>query len=143
MNKLIIDSNPIIASVFENYSPIVRKRLANLRKLIIEVAEKTDGITKLEETLKWGEPSYLTKRGNTVRIDWKPKSPDQYAMYFKCTSRLVPTFKVVYKDTFNYDGNCAIVFKMDETLPEIELKNCIKAALTYHKVKLLPRLGLL
>ena len=54
-----------------------------------------------EETLKWGEPSYLVKNGSTIRIDWKSKTPDQYAMYFKCTSKLVPVFRSLFKNTLN------------------------------------------
>ena len=63
-------------------------------------------------------------------------------MYFKCTSKLVTSFKAVYPDVFNFEGNRAIVFQMSDDIPEEELKNCIKAGLTYHSVKALPLLGL-
>ena len=66
--------------------------------------------TELEETLKWGEPSYLVKKGSTIRMDWKVKTPDQYAMYFKCTSKLVPTFRELFGDLFKYEKNRAILF---------------------------------
>jgi len=95
----------------------------------------------LEETLKWGEPSYLTKNGSTVRIDWKEKKPNQFAMYFKCTSKLVPTFKKIYANTFEFEGNRAIIFKLNNKIPEKELKHCISMALTYHKIKHIPLLG--
>lgn len=113
-----------------------------LRKLVLEAASEMEGLTSLEETLKWGEPSYLAKNGSTLRMDWKEKKPDQYALYFKCTSKLVETFKEVFHDQFTYEGNRAIVFKLDHPIPERELKECIKAALGYHKVKHLPRLGI-
>ena len=115
--------------------------MQRLRTLILSTAEETAGVLKLEETLKWGEPSYLTKHGSTVRIDWIPKSPQQFAIYFKCTSQLVPTFKNIYKNTFSFEGNRAIVFKLDEEPNEAALKHCIALALTYHKVKHLPLLG--
>src|SRR5690606_8023652 len=99
-------------------------------------------ISKLEEALKWGEPSFLTKSGSTVRIDWKKTKPDQYAIYFQCTSRLVPTFKMVYKNVFKFEGNRAIIFQLEDNIPKEELKNCIKATLMYHKVKHLPTLGI-
>jgi len=108
----------------------------------METVQETENITSLEETLKWGEPSYLVKNGSTIRIDWKEKKPDQYAIYFKCTSKLVPSFKIVFKDKFEFEGDRAIVFQMDDKIPEKELKNCIKAGLTYHKIKHLPMLGL-
>ena len=75
-------------------------------------------------------------------MDWKSKKPDQYAMYFKCTSRLVDTFRTVFKDTFFFTGNRAIVFQMSDRIPKKELKECIRATLNYHKVKHLPTLGI-
>jgi len=142
MNELRIQTNPEVELVFHNYPDSVRDKMLVLRKLVIDTAREIDGITKLEETLKWGEPSYLTKSGSTIRMDWKSKKPGQYAMYFKCTSRLVETFKLIFKDNFAYEGNRAIVFGIEDKIPKDQLKRCIKAALTYHKVKHLPALGI-
>lgn len=142
MKNLQINTSPEVKSVFNNYPDQVREKIVNLRRLIMETVQETENITSLEETLKWGEPSYLVKNGSTIRIDWKEKKPDQYAIYFKCTSKLVPSFKIVFKDKFEFEGDRAIVFQMDDKIPEKELKNCIKAGLTYHKIKHLPMLGL-
>lgn len=136
-----ITTDPRVHPKFDNYPKNMQAKMNYLRDLIIETAQETEGLDKLEETLKWGEPSYLTKHGSTVRIDWKSKKPEQYAVYFKCTSKLVNTFKEVYDDTFNYETTRAIVFKLDDDIPTKELKHCISLALTYHKVKHLPRLG--
>ena len=130
-----LSTNPNTTKVFQNYPDSVQSQMEKLRKIVLEAASEVDGLENLEETLKWGEPSYLTKHGSTVRMDWKEKKPDQYTMYFKCTSKLVPTFKELYQDTFTFEGDRAIVFKLDEKIPEKELKHCIKLALTYHKVK--------
>jgi hypothetical protein len=138
-----IRSDPDIEAVFANYPYFVHDKMLSLRKLVHETVEELETVTALEETLKWGEPSFLTKHGSTLRMDWKDKSPDQYALYFKCTSRLVPTFKTVFGDLFTYEGNRAILFRLDDHLPEDEVKACIKATLMYHKVKHLPMLGLL
>ena len=142
MKDLEIKTNPEVERVFENYPDIARTKMLKLRHLVIESAEEIDVIDKLEETLKWDEPSYITKIGSTIRMDWKSKSPDQYAMYFQCTSRLVETFKMLFSTVFEFEGKRAIIFGMEEDLPEEELKYCIKAALTYHKVKHLPTLGI-
>lgn len=141
MRNLQIKSNPEVKSVFNAYPDSVRDKLLNLRRLILEVANEIEGVN-LEETLKWGEPSYLTKNGSTIRLDWKKKRPEHYAMYFKCTSKLVSTFKIVYNDLFDFESTRAIVFQLNDKVPEVELKNCIRAGLTYHKVKHLPMLGL-
>ncbi len=142
MENLLIDTNPKVEVVFNNYPKLVRKKLLDLRLLILETANEIEQISNLEETLKWGEPSFLVKGGSTIRIDWKKKKPEQYAIYFKCTSLLVPTFKMVYGNIFRFEGDRAIIFKMEDSIPRSELKKCIKAALLYHKVKHLPGLGI-
>ncbi|MGX1927753.1 DUF1801 domain-containing protein [Flagellimonas sp. 2504JD4-2] len=137
-----LNSNPQVKVVFENYPDSVRGKMETLRQLVLEVAQETPEINKLEETLKWGEPSYLAPRGSTLRMDWKAKSPHQYALYFQCSSMLVSTFKMVYGNTFSYEGNRAIVFPLEDEIPVEEVKNCIRTTLQYHKVKHLPSLGL-
>lgn len=142
MKNLQIQVSPEVELVFNNYPDSVRNKMLNLRELIIEAAKEIEGITKVVEILKWGEPSYLTNGGSTIRMDWKTKSPNQYALYFQCTSRLVETFKMIFKNTFDFDGKRAIIFQIEGEIPKEELKYCIKAALTYHKVKHLPTLGI-
>ena len=142
MANLAINSNPTVKKVFQNYPDFVREKMLFLRNLILETANEIDGISEIEETLKWGEPSYLVKNGSTLRMDWKSKTPNQYAMYFKCTSRLVETFKITYHKNFEFEGKRAIIFQLNDEIPIIELKSCIKTALTYHNVKHLPTLGI-
>lgn len=143
MAKSVIDlsTSPDVANVFEKYPKHIQPKMQRLRQLVLDTANEIAGLDKLEETLKWGEPSYLTKNGSTLRMDWKEKKPDQYAMYFKCTSKLVSTFKMMYNDTFKFETTRAIVFGLDDEIPETELKRCITMTLTYHKVKHLPMLG--
>jgi len=133
--------NKEVGKVFDNYPKEIRKKLMLLRKLVIDTASETEGVNSIEETLKWGEPSYLTKGGSTIRMDWKESKPDQYAIYFNCKTKLVDTFKERYKDEFKYEGNRAIVFHKNDTIPINELKHCILLALTYHSIKNLPMLG--
>lgn len=59
-----------VASVFRSYPAALRPMLLALRELILDVAARTDGVGPLTETLKWGQPSYLTAEtgsGTTVR----------------------------------------------------------------------------
>ncbi len=135
MTKLTTITDPRFLIRMENYPNSVKEKMEYLRKLVIESASEIEGIDKLEETLKWNEPSFITKNGSTLRMDWKEKSPNHYAMYFQCSSRLVDTFKMIFGDKFQYEGNRAIVFELDQVIPEAELKECIKATLNYHKVK--------
>ena len=142
MKNFHINTNPEVELVYKNYPDLIRNKILGLRRLVLEAASEIEEISNLEETLKWGEPSYLVKNGSTIRIDWKKNKPDQYAIYFKCTSKLVPTFKLLYKEIFRFEGNRAIIFQVEDDIPEVEVKKCITAALTYHKVKHLPTLGI-
>ncbi|KEQ21837.1 hypothetical protein ET33_30585 [Paenibacillus tyrfis] len=134
--------NTKVEEVFEQYPKQIQSRLLILRQLILDTAIETEGVGHVDETLKWGEPSYITKKGSTIRIGWKPSSPDHYAMYFNCNTKLVDTFKEVYRELFHYEGNRAIVFAENDEIPVDELKQCIASALTYHTRKHLPMLGI-
>lgn len=134
-------TTPAAALKFDSYPVMVKSQMNALRELIREVAVEAEDVTALKETLKWGEPAFLTKKGSTVRMDWKPKTPDQYAVYFKCTSKLVSTFREVYGDLFRYEKNRAILFSLTEEIPRTELKDCLSMALRYHSLKHLPLLG--
>lgn len=143
MAKLKLKTDSKVEAVFASYPTVVRDKMQFLRELVIETATEIEAISNLEETLKWGEPSFVTKYGSTLRMDWKEKTPNQYAMYFKCTSRLVDTFRLIFNNTFQFEGKRAIVFQLDQkSIPKDELKKCIKATLTYHKVKNLITLGI-
>ena len=142
MGKLNIKTDPAVSDRYTQYPSPIRHRLDELRTIVIQAASEIEGITELEETLKWGEPSFLTADGSTVRIDWKQSAPDHYAMYFSCTSKLVPTFKRLFADVFEFENDRAIVFSISSPVPTAELKACVAAALQYHKVKCEPDLGI-
>ena len=112
-----------------------------LRELIFSTAAATSGAGELEETLKWGEPAYLTHQtgaGSTVRIDWKKASPERCAMYFNCQTDLVDTFRRLFPNDFEFEGRRAIVFDTGTPLPTDALAFCIAAALTYHRRRRTP-----
>lgn len=127
--------NPEVEAVFDAYDKEMREKLLGLRQLIFATAAQTKGVGRLEETLKWGQPSYLTsgsKSGSTIRIDSVKSVPDRYAMYFHCQTRLMETFREIYPHMLTYEGNRAIVFDVTEKIPEQPLQHCIALALTYH-----------
>lgn len=130
-----------VAEKFNLYPQTIRKKLMALRQLIFDTAADIEDLHELEETLKWGEPSYITKHGSTIRIDWKKSKPHQYAMYFHCKTKLVDTFKEHYGNEFKFESNRAIVFYENDAIPVEALKHCIFLSLKYHQLKHLPMLG--
>lgn len=126
---------PDVAITFDSYPLGARKKLMTLRELIFDVAAKTNGVGELEESLKWGEPAYVTaesKSGSTIRIAWKKARPTQYAMYFNCQTTLVDSFKTIFPTAFKFEGNRALVFDESDEVPVAALRICVEMALTYH-----------
>lgn len=126
--------NPEVAFKFDNYPPTLTDKMMQLRELIFTVASTIDGVGQLEETLKWGQPSYLTpetRSGSTIRIDQVKNKPNAYAMYFNCQTTLVETFRELYPK-LRYEGNRAIIFDATKPLPIDVVKDCIGMGLTYH-----------
>jgi hypothetical protein len=123
-----------VEAVFGAYSSPVKSKLLALRRLIFDTAATTEGVGALAETLKWGQPSYLTnesKSGSTIRIDQVKAEAGQYAVYFHCQTDLIETFRELYPE-LRYGGNRSILLDAGEKLPEKALRHCVALALTYH-----------
>jgi Domain of unknown function (DU1801) len=127
--------NNDVATVFKAYPQGVKTKLMALRDMVFDVAQSTPGVGKLEEALRWGQPSFLTIEtgsGSPIRIDAIKNEPDKYALYFICTSGLADEFKELYRKDMNFMGNRGIVFGVDDRLPLKALRHCISLALTHH-----------
>lgn len=127
-----------VAGLFDSYPAAMRHGLLCLRAIILETAADTEGVGRIEETLKWNQPSYLTSEtgsGSTIRIDAIKGEAHRYAVYFHCQTDLVETFRRLYPRLFTFEGNRALHFRVGDELPEVELRHCISLALTYHKRK--------
>lgn len=123
-----------VAAAFGAYPKPLQTKLKSLRRLILDTARATKGVGALQETLKWGQPSYLTtatKSGSTVRIDQVKAVPGQVALYFHCQTDLVATFRELYPQ-LRYGGNRSILLDAEDELPKAELRHCVALALTYH-----------
>src|SRR6201989_556983 len=123
-----------IDAVFKAYPPSTKAKLLALRRLILDTARSTKGVGRIEEALKWGQPSHLTAEtgsGSTSRIDRVKSADNQVAVFFHCQTGLVDTFRELYPK-LSYSGNRAILLDADKKLPEAELRHCVGLALTYH-----------
>lgn len=125
---------------FDEYPEHARVRLEELRHFVLSVASELE-LGDIEESVKWGEPSYSAKTGSPLRMDWKLKSPNQYYLFFNCQTKLIDTFRELYGDVLEFQGNRAIVLSLSAPLPTTPLKHCLELALTYHQRKHLPLLG--
>jgi Domain of unknown function (DU1801) len=107
--------NAAVARVFAGYPARVRRKLLALRALIFRTAASLAGVGRLEETLKWGEPAYVTaesKSGSTIRIE---------------------RFRQRFPGALTFEGNRVIVLDQDGKIPAAALASCIASAPTYHR----------
>jgi Domain of unknown function (DU1801) len=121
--------------VLNDHPKPMKDALLSLRKLVLKTAQETEGVGPIEEALKWGQLSFLTREsgsGSTIRIDALRDDPTKYAMYFHCQSGLVGDFRNLYSTQLKFIGERSIEFSLGETLPIAELKHCIALALTHH-----------
>ncbi|WP_430867396.1 DUF1801 domain-containing protein [Demequina aurantiaca] len=126
-----------VEAILADYPDAVREKILAVRRLILDVASATPGVGELSEQLKWGQPSFLTTAsgsGTTVRVD-RLRGTDDVAVFTHCQTPLVNDFRDEYGDRFRYDGKRAIVLSSTEPLPEPELREHLRAALTYHSAK--------
>ena len=122
-----------VATAFDRFSAKGRDSLLTVRNLIFQTAASNPIIGTLSETLKWGQPAYLTevsKSGSTLRIG---EQNNHGVIYLNCKTTLVETMRQIYPDTFTYQGSRAVLFAYDQPLPNNALAHCIEMALTYHK----------
>jgi Domain of unknown function (DU1801) len=122
-----------VDAVFRACPQPARAKLLALRQMILDTARTTEGVGRIEEALKWGQPSYLTpetKSGSTVRIDHVDGK--QVAIYFHCQTDLVATFRELYPDKWSYGGNRCILLDADDKIDDAALRHCVALALTYH-----------
>ncbi len=131
-----------VKDVFENYPIKLQGKLLELRELIVKTASECKDIKKFEETLKWGEPSYVSNIGSTIRLGTVKTNPNAYALYFHCKTKLVDTFRELYSDIFTFEGNRAIIFNESDTISIKELEHCILMSLKYHKIKNKPAMDI-
>ena len=107
-----------------------------MRELIFETAAAIESVGPLTETLKWGEPAYLTETtgsGSTIRLGWFRSSERACEVLFNCRTTLADDFREPFPDVFAYEKNRAILLDARERLPEAPLRSCLGMALTYHR----------
>lgn len=124
-----------VQAVLDRYPPELREKLAALRAVILDVARE-ENAGPIEETLKWGQPAYLTTTGagTTIRIDRDETHGGALALYVSCQSSLVGEWRQRFPDMM-FGGGRSLHLPLDADLADARLRMCIAEALTYHRRK--------
>ncbi len=125
-----------VANAFEAYPAQVRADLLVLRDLIFKTAAGTQGAGDIVETLKWGQPSYLTirpKSGTTIRLG--TDAAGRPALFCHCQTTLISEFRDQFGDEFDFEKNRGLILRDRIRGKENALAWCIGRALMYHRRK--------
>ncbi|MET1415620.1 DUF1801 domain-containing protein [Roseibium sp. HPY-6] len=128
------ENKTLLETIGQHPEPI-RDKLLHLRRLILDVAEQNEAIGEVEETLKWGQPSFLTvkpKTGTTVRIDRDTSGEGDVVLFVHCQTSLVSHWRALFPHVC-FGGNRSVHFRSEDPLPEDEIRQMITMAFTYHR----------
>lgn len=128
---------PEVADAFAAFPAGARAQLEALRALIFETAE-TEAVGPLTETLKWGEPAYLTeatRTGSTLRLGTAKGAPDTCAIFVNCQTSLADQFRDIFGDVLDIQDHRAVLIPADAPLDRNVIGACIAMALTYRRAR--------
>lgn len=122
-----------VADVFAALPDDARTGMLILRALIFEIAAAHPEVGALQETLKWGQPSYLTPEtgaGSTIRLA-APKAGG-FGLYAHCQTTIISEYSAQFGGLDVIDGNRAILFSSPDQIDHGRHGLLIASALTYH-----------
>lgn len=125
--------NSEVADFYASLPADIEAAMLAIRELIYTTASTTDVSGQIEETLKWGVPSYATMKprsGTPIRLSVSKKHDDVCELSVHCQSTLVADFKEVYPK-LQYDRNRSLLINHSQVSSD-EVCHFIKMALTYH-----------
>ncbi|WP_238365598.1 DUF1801 domain-containing protein [Mesobacterium pallidum] len=122
---------PAVAAAFDAMPGPARARLLALRGMILDVAAEDPAIGPLDESLKWGQPSYATPSGSGTPLRLSLAKSGDPAILAHCQTRVIPDFRALFGAEFAYDGTRAVHLPLDRPLATEPLRLLIHSALTY------------
>lgn len=129
-------ANAAVEKAFAAFPTEAQKTAIALRDLIFDVAAQTPQAGPIEETLRWGQPAYLTsetKSGSTLRIG--VMKTGEAAMFAHCATTIISTYAATFPEMDRIEGNRAVVFENADALVPERLRLLIRHGLTYHLAK--------
>ncbi len=125
-------SDPTVQAAYDAMLPDVLVGIYQLRRLIFDCAKTSPDVGEVKEVLRWGQPSFITKTGSTLRLGI-PKTGG-FALYAHCQSTIISDFALMFAEEFDIEGNRAVHFHSLKDIDEDKLCHLINHALRY-KIK--------
>lgn len=122
--------DPRVEALLDAADPDIAAGITRLRRMIYEVAASDPKIGPVQETVKWGQPAYLARKGTTLRLG-QPKGGG-FGLYVHCQSRVIPEFRDLFPDHDRFDGTRGVVFRAADEICSERHGWLIHRALGYH-----------
>ncbi len=122
------------SKILKDHPAPLKSRLIDVRSLVLEIAETSDHIGVIEESVKWGQLSFATvrpKSGTPLRLGGDA-GMGTYSLFVPCSTRLISDFRDHSAGMFDYHGNREIRLNIDTPMPKSELSLFISATLSYY-----------
>jgi hypothetical protein len=123
--------SPAAQDAFAAFPPRSRNTLMAVRTMIFEIAA-TLPVGRIEETTKWGQPSYATpdtKSATPIRLGLSKAGG--LAIFTHCQSTVMGDFRALAPPELKFDGNRTVYLPNHSSPALDELAPLIRAALTY------------
>ena len=127
-----------VKTVVRTYPSAARSRFMDIREIVFAAAADTPETGPLTETLKWGQPAYLTEvtqSGATLRVAWNQRDPDRIGIFLNCRSSLVENIRTLYPGTFEIEGTRGLKLALDKPLPKQAIDHVARLSQSYHRRK--------
>lgn len=124
-----------LETVYRGFPKEAQRVLLSIRKDIFSLAQE-ECVGPLTETLRWGEPSYLTeatRAGSTIRLGWKARDRQAVFVFFICTTSLVDEMRECVGDRLQFEGKRAIRLPLNAPVDRDAVRFCLRMALTYKR----------
>lgn len=123
-----------VQTAFQVPDPLAREGLLALRNLILDTAQSLPQIGEIEESLRWGQPAYLTsqtKSGTTIRVGLSKQA--RFALFVHCQTTVISEFEQSFPGWDLIDGNRAVLFDRKRDIEPFRHGWLIRRAFTYHR----------
>ena len=124
---------PLLALIAKWSGP-AQQRLWACRAIFHDVAGAA-GIGDLDESLKWGQPSWRPikpRTGSTLRVSWDSGDPDHLPLFVDCKTDLASRMQSLYPDLPQNDGRRRLAVDLTQPLPEQAIAHLAQMTFCYH-----------
>lgn len=121
-----------IRAVFLQFDSASRGPLEDARATILEIAAELEPVRDIEESLKWGQPSYQPKPKTGTPIRLGVSKSGAPTLFVHCQTTLVADLAADNVHDLATIDNRAVVLPKENVATHPGLRGFIRAALTYH-----------